>query len=149
MADLFSDIGAKQTDPTPKNRADAKEVTPGTKLLNPTYVFTAAEVTADRMHLVRVPKGTKVFSTRGKVRSNGVATAITLDVGYVQDDGVLDINAFATLLDVAAAGTDAFDEELTYEFLDAGWIIGTITGTLTTPVAAKTLEFELVVNYPN
>jgi hypothetical protein len=149
MASLYSDIGTKQNNPTPKNTASNAEITPATKLLNPTYTFTAAELSGDQMFLVYVPKGTKVFSTRGKVRSDAVATAITLDVGYVLDDGTTDINAFATLLDVAAAGTDAFDEELTYEFTDAGWIIGTITGTLTTPVAAKTLEFEIAVNYPN
>ena len=149
MADLYTDVGAKQNSPTPKNTASNKELSPGTKILNPIYTFTADELSGDTLYLIKVPKGTKVFSTRGKVRSDAVATTITLDVGYFESASVLDINAFATLLDVAAAGTDAFDEELTYEFTAEGWITATITGTLTTPVAAKTLEFEIVVNYPN
>lgn len=149
MAIQYSDIGAKQVSPTPKNMASNAEITPGTKILNPIYTMDANEVEDDQMFLIHVPKGTKVFSTRGKVRSNGVATTLTLDVGYELDDGTTDINAFATLLNAAGAGTDAFDEELTYEFTQAGWLIGTITGTFSTPVVSKTLEFEFVVNYPN
>lgn len=150
MATLYSDIAAKQVDPTPKNMASSMEFSPRTKVLNPIYTLSGSEVTADTLYLIKVPKGTTVFSTRSKVRSVGtVATAMTIDVGYYESASSLDADEFATALDVAAAGEDAFDVAAQYTFQAEGWITATITGTLTSPNAATSLQFEIVVNYPN
>lgn len=150
MAELYSNIGAKQNDPTPKNMASNVELTPNTKLLNPVYTLTGDELTGDRIWLQKVPAGTTVFTGRSKVRGDAVATAITINVGYYDEGGdTVDADGFATLLDVAAAGEDAFDVLTQYTFVTEGWITATIAGTLTTPVAGKKLQFEIVANLPN
>lgn len=147
MATHYSDIAAKQVDPTPTNMASCKEATPTTRILNPTYTIKGTELTGETIYLVKVQKGTTVFSTRSKVRSVGtVATAMTIDVGYYESASELDVDEFATALNVAAAGEDAFDIGVQYTFTAEGWITATIVGTLTSPNAATKLEFEIVCN---
>lgn len=152
MATLYTDIAAKQVDPTPKNMATNAEQSPATKILNPVYTTAGTETTSDTVYLIKVPKGTKVFAARGKLRTSAAvaATAFTVDVGYYIDASTNDPNLFATALDInTGAGEFALDEVVAYEFTDEGWITltpNTVTGAVT---ASVTITAELVVNFPN
>lgn len=152
MATLYSDIAALQVDPTPKNMVSSMQVTPRTKILNPTYTTDGTETTSDTVYLVKVPKGTKVYSTRSKMRTSAAvaATAFAVNVGYYEDASTLDADKFGTAININGGANEFdYDEKVTYTFTSEGWITmtpSTVTGAVT---AAVTIEHEIVVSYPN
>jgi len=152
MSLLYTNIGAKQVDPTPKNMATNTELTPGTKIVPVVYTTVVGETTADTINLLYVPKGTRVFATRSKLRTSAAvaASAFAVHVGFLQDDAVTDVDRFGTAINInGGAGEFALDEPVAYTFLTAGWITmtpSTVTGAVT---AAVTIEAELAINYPN
>lgn len=146
MATLYTDLAALQLNPHAKNRSDA--ITTGTHV-TATYTMTASESTNDSIRVMKIPQGARVLSYLSRVLSNGIATTATLNVGD-EDEGTPDVDRYASALDVAAAGSDTFDEnEYTAVATSGGTWMTAAFATLSGATAAKTLTFDITFDLPN
>jgi hypothetical protein len=146
----YSDLGTKQNNPTPKQMLNRNEETPISGILTPIYTTDGSETTSYIVGMIEVRKGTKVFSTRSKLRSSAqvAASAFAVNVGYEYADGTADADYFATALDINSAGEASLDEPVVLEFAQDGWITfqpSTVTGAVTADV---TITGEFFANFP-
>ena len=108
------------------------------------FTTTASTVTGGIIVVKRVPKGTKIFPSRGELISSAAvaATSCVADVGTETDDDIL-----ATAIDINAAASVATDLVAPYTTTVEENIIITLTivGAVT---AGVTIDVLLDVLYP-
>lgn len=146
MATLYTDLAALQATPHAKNRSDA--ITTGTHV-HAKYTMAGTEGTADTIYVCKIPQGARVIGYLSRVLSSGVAGTATLNIGD-DDESTADVDRYASALDVAAAGTDTFDENEYTAVASAGgaWMTAAFA-TLSGATAATTLDFDITFDLPN
>lgn len=139
MATEYSDLAAADYRPSNLSSVSGRYQT-----IAAVCTTTAATVTGGIFVVKRVPKGTKIFPTRGELISSAAiaATSCTANVGTTTDDDIL-----ATAININAAGTVATDLIAPYTTTVEEDIIITLTivGAVT---AGVTITVLLDVIYP-
>lgn len=146
MAIWYSDATVSSTR-TENKRESGNLVGKEVHLAKVTYTFTGSEANAELIYLLTLPKGAEILTDQCKVVSSGTINSAamgtcTIDVGDL--DTTNDDNRYATLLNVNAAGEDAFDEVPNHALEEQCYITAKInlSGTPTV-VADETLTFYI------
>ena len=133
MATLYSDIGAKQNNPKPKNMVNGKDLTPNSTTIPVKYTSKATDANADTINLIKLPKGTKLLPGSSYVNSptSVAGTSYTVTVGANGD-----VDALSTAIDIDGAGKVAFALASIVELTAESWITATaaISGSVTADV---------------
>jgi len=141
MATFYSNQNTERN--LPENRVDGDLFGGKLRALYRSYNMTGAEAANDVVVLGQLPAGAIVIKPGSFVKAVGtIASVCTIDIG--DDNGTPDPDRYATALDVAAAGVDAFDEDPLYR-LTAQANIKLLFKTLTTPGSTGVLH--VVITY--
>lgn len=121
--------GITRATPLPAETPLGSKETGGVWQLAKDYTMTGDEVANDLVFLGNLPVGAEVQKVGSYVRTVGTAAAtLTVDIG---DTTTAD--RYATALDVAAAGVDAFDEDPLFTVTSATQGVYLKFKTLSTP----------------
>lgn len=107
-----------------------------------TYTMLGTEAENDVIRVVKLPAGTQILPLLSKVKAGGtVAATATMDVG--DEDGSGDDDRYATNLNIAAAGIDAFNADPLYTLTEDTWITATFD-TLSTITEGTVITFLIL-----
>lgn len=149
MAEFYSDIAAKQLDPTAKSMADPILVYGDLAYCEALVTLESGVAAADTVKLVQVPAGFRLITSLSSVVTDDAGGTATIHVGDDDDTVAADADRYAVSLDVATAGVDIFDASAAvarltpYTTGKTCWIIMTFA-TLVTPIVGSKIRAKLV-----
>ena len=130
----------------PEDRPDGDLQGGVLRIKKATYNMTGSEAANDVVNLFKLPEGAEVVKTGSFVKAVGtIAVTCTVDIG--DDDPTADPDRYATALDVAAAGLDAFDEEPVHTLTQES-NIQLLFKTLATPGSTGVLHVYVAYRSP-
>ncbi len=143
MADFYSNVGTTQNTALTQG---GTRVSNGFKLsgvlqmARVSYALAGTETTNDTLYLARLPKGSVIVPKLCVVECDDPGTTLTIDVGYLYDDGTKNVDEYADGLVLSAGGDFVFSDggtvaasQLTpYQLTADAWIT-------VTPAAVDTL----------
>ena len=145
MATLYVDrLGTTGSPAVGDHLPASKNVSGNIRLITETYTMTGSETSNDTIRIAPLYKGERVMTNLSQVvvTSDIAGASTTLNIG--DDDGSGDADRYATLLDVAAPGRDAFDEFPVYEITEDCWLTAAFA-VLNTPIEGGVIKFDVAV----